>query len=303
MTSALRSLAIAPVALVALLAAACTAAGEGPTPSPSVSPSPSGTVYPTGAADLVVRLRHVGGFAPPAAHLVSIPAVSVYGGGTVIVPGPQDAMYPGHALPNLQRATITPAGMQVLLEAARTAGLLGPDAHYDLGGIMDASTAEFTVDADGRIHTVSAYALMEGGGSAEGTDPAEADARAKLALFQGQLGGLEALLDTEIGPWSEYQADALQMLVSAGAPDDGQGLVQQPIAWPLDSPLADFGATLPASMPGQRCGVVSGSDTVALLPLLETANTLTPWTDAGASFGILVRPLLPAEVGCPSAAA
>jgi hypothetical protein len=143
---------------------------------------------------------------------------------------------------------------------------------------------------------------MEGGGSPEGTDPATAEARAKLALFQGQLGGLEALLDTEIGPWSPYQSEALQLLVSAGAPDDGQGLVQQPIAWPLASPLADFGATLPALMPGQRCGVVSGSDADTLLPLLETANTLTPWTDAGASFGILVRPLLPAEVGCPAAA-
>ena len=302
MTSPNRFLAIVFVALVALVAGTCTTAGVGSSPSPSVSPSPGGIDYPTGAADLVVRLRYVGGFAAPAAHLVSLPAVSVYGDGTVIVPGPQDAMYPGHALPNLQRATIAPAGMQVLLEAARAAGLLGPDAHYDLGGIMDASTAEFTVNADGRIHTVSAYALMEGGGSPEGTDPAEAQARAKLALFQGQLGGLEALLDTEIGPWSPYQAETLQLLVSAGAPDDGQGLVQQPIAWPLASPLADFGSTLPALMPGQRCGVASGSDVDALLPLLETANTLTPWTDAGASFGIVVRPLLPAEAGCPSAA-
>jgi hypothetical protein len=299
MTSPTRILAIV---LVTLVAGACTAAGAGPSPSPSASPSPSGIVYPTGAADLVVRLRYVGGFAPPAAHLNSLAVVSVYGDGTVIVPGPQDAIYPGQSLPNLQRATITPAGMQVLLEAARAAGLLGPDAHYDLGGIMDASTAEFTVNAEGRIHTVSAYALMEGGGSPEGTNPAEAEARAKLALFQGQLGGLEALLDTEIGPWSPFQAEALQLLVSAGAPDDGQGLVQQPIAWPLASPLVDFGSTLPALMPGQRCGVVSGSDADTLLPLLETANTLTPWTDGGASFGIIVRPLLPAEVGCPSAA-
>jgi hypothetical protein len=44
---------------------------------------------------------------------------------------------------------------------------------------------------------------MEGGGHEPelppDTDPAVADARAKLSLFQGQLGSLEALLNTEIG--------------------------------------------------------------------------------------------------------
>ena len=297
MPSSLRLLA---VSLTAIVAAACTAAGAGTSVGPSESPSPTGIEYPTGRTDLVVRLRYVGGFIAPAAHLLSVPAISVYGDGTVIIPGPQIAIYPGPALPNLQQATITPAGMQVLLEAARTAGLLGPDAHYDLGGIMDAGTAEFTVNADGRIHTVSAYALMEGGGSTEGTDPASADARAKLALFQGQLGSLEALLDTEIGSSSPYVADAVQLVVSQGAPDDGQGLAQEPIAWPLSTPLADFGTALPALMQGQRCGAVSGTDLDLLLPLLEKANSLTPWTDGGASFGIAVRPLLPAEKPCPT---
>lgn len=293
------------VALVALFVAACSVAGTVPGTSPSATPSPTptGIVYPTGATDLVLRLRYVGGFIAPAAHLVDIPVITVSGDGTVIVPGPQIEIYPGPAMPNLQRATITPAGMQRLLEAARDAGLLGPDAHYDLGGIMDAASAEFTVNADGGIHVISAYALMEGGDAPEGTDPAVVAARAKLATFQAQLGDLEALLGSELGPWSRYQADAIQLLVSLGAPDDGQGLVQQPIVWPLSAPLADFGATLPALMPGQRCGVVSGTDLDSLRPLLEKANTLTPWGDHGASFGIVVRPLLPGEDGCPTAAA
>lgn len=298
MSSPLRLLAIS---FVALLASACTAAGAGPTSGPSASPTATGIVYATGAKDMILRLRYVGGFMAPAAHLLDIPVISIYGDGTVIVPGPQLAIYPGPALPNLQRATITPADMQVLLEAARDAGLLGPDAHYDLGGIMDASSAEFTLNADGRIHIVSAYALMEGGGSPEGIDPAVVEARAKLALLQGQLGSLEVLLDTEL-TWTPYQADAVQFLVSSGAPDDGQGLVQQPIAWPLSTPLAGFGTPLPALIQGQRCGVVSGSDLELLTPLLEKANTLTSWTDGGETFGIAVRPLLPDEEGCPTAA-
>jgi hypothetical protein len=238
---------------------------------------------------------------------MDMPVVSVYGDGTVIVPGPQLMIYPGPALPNLQRATITPAGMQVLLAAARDAGLLGPDAHYDLGGIMDASTAEFTLNAGGRVHTVSAYALMESGGrepEMPGTsDPAVADARARLSLFRGQLASLEALLDTEIGPWTPFEPESVQLLVTAGAPDDGQGLVQQPIAWPLDADLATFGDALPALMEGQRCGVVTGAELDTLWPLLGDSNALTPWTDGDAAFGIGARPLLPSETGCPTDAA
>ena len=300
------SLRLLGAGLVAVVAAACTGAGGGATVSPS--PEASGPVatgdisYPTGATDLVVRLRYVGGFAPPSAHLMDLPVVSVYGDGTVLVPGPQVMIYPGPSLPNLQRATITPAGMQILLAAARDAGLLGPDAHYDLGGIMDASTAEFTVNAEGRVHTISAYALMESGGREPelppDTDPAVADARAKLSLFRGQLGSLEALLDTEIGQWTPFEPESAQLLVTAGAPDDGQGLVQQPIAWPLDTDLATFGDALSALMEGQRCGVVAAADLETLWPLFGEANALTPWTDGDAAFGIAVRPLLPGEKGC-----
>lgn len=297
---------IRALALVAVIVAACTGLGGGATANPSPEPSgsaPTGEIpYSTGATDLVVRLRYVGGFAPPSAHLMDLPVVSVYGDGTVIVPGPQIMIYPGPTLPNLQRATITSAGMQILIAAARDAGLLGPDAHYDLGGIMDASSAEFTVNAEGRVHTVSAYALMEGGGREPempgSNDPAVADARAKLSLFRGQLGSLEALLDTEIGLWTPFEPESAQLLVTAGAPDDGQGLVQQPIAWPLDADLATFGDALSTLMEGQRCGVVEDADLETLWPLFGQANALTPWTDGDAAFGIAVRPLLPAESGC-----
>lgn len=301
MSSALRPLA---VALVAVISVACTAAGASPSPAPSdgadpsSSPVASGTGYSDGKTDLVLRLRYVGGFAPQSARFLDLPSISVYGDGTVIVPGPQVLIYPGPAMPNLQQATITPAGMQTLLEAAREAGLFGPDAHYDLGGIMDASSAEFTLIAEGRTHTISAYALMEGGGTPPDSDPTVVEARAKLARFQEQLGNLEGLLGADLGPWSGYDADAIQLLVSPGAPANDQGLVQEPIAWPLATPLVAFGTSLTELMEGQRCGVVAGADVQAILPLLQDANWLTPWTSEGAAFGIAVRPLLPGEEGC-----
>jgi hypothetical protein len=287
--------------LVALVVAACSVAGGGSSPNPSPSANPDGIAYPTGAGDLVIRLRYVGGFAPPSAHILDLPVISIYGDGTVIVPGPVPAIYPGPSLPNLQQATITPAGMQILLEAAREAGLFGPDAHYDLGGIMDASSSEFTVNADGRVHTISAYALFEAGGREPqnpGADPAVMAARARLLVFQNQLGNLEALLGPEVGDATPYVAESLQLLVTHGAPVDEQALGQEPIAWPLEAPLATFGEPMPALIGGERCGVVSGDDVARLLPLFERANTLTPWTDDDAAFGILVRPLLPGEAGC-----
>lgn len=299
-----RSRILAP-SIAALVMAACSVAGgSGSPPPPSIEPG--AISYPTGAGDLVVRLRYVGGFAPPSAHMLDLPAVSVYGDGTVIVPGPVPAIYPGPALPNLQRATITPAGMQLLLEAARDAGLLGPDAHYDMGGIMDASSSEFTVNADGAIHTISAYALFESGGREPenpGAEPAVIEARAKLLVFQNQLGQLEALLGPEVGDATPYVPTALQLLVSDGAPVDEQALGQEPIEWPLETPLATFGEPMAALIMGERCGVVTGSDVDALLPSFQAANTLTPWTDDGAAFGIAVRPLLPGEAGCPAPAA
>ena len=289
--------------LLGLALAACSVAGGGASPSPSASANSAGITYPTGSDDLVVRLRYVGGFAPPSAHMLGLPVISVYGDGTVLVPGAVPAIYPGPALSPLQLATITPAGMQVLLEAAREAGLLGPDAHYDLGGIMDATSSEFTVNAEGSVHTVSAYALFESGGrdpQNPGADPAVMEARAKLLTFQNQLANLEALLGPDVGDATPYVPTALQLLVTDGAPVDEQALGQEPIAWPLDAPLADFGEAMPSLIMGERCGVASGSDAEKLIPLAQAANTLTPWTDGDGVFGIAFRPLLPGEPGCPA---
>ena len=300
MTSPLR---LVGITLIAVVLAGCSVAGGSPSVEPSGSPTSGGISYPTGADDLVIRLRYVGGFAPPSAHVLDLPVISIYGDGTVIVPGAVPAIYPGPALPNLQRATITPAGMQDLLEAAREAGVFGPDAHYDMGGIMDASSSEFTVNADGSVHTISAYALFESGGREPqnpGADPAVTEARAKLLIFQNQLGNLEALLGPDVGDATPYVAEALQLLVSDGAPVDEQALGQNPIEWPLTEPLAAFGETMPNLILGERCGVVAGPDVDVLLPLFGQANTLTPWTDEGAAFGIAVRPLLPGEEGCPA---
>jgi hypothetical protein len=74
-------------------------------------------------------------------------------------------------------------------------------------------------------------------------------------------------------------------------------LDQAAIDWPFSTPLGDFGEPDP-NLTDIRCGVVSGSDLDAVLPLARSANELTPWTSGGTSYGLLFRPLLPDEHTC-----
>ena len=88
----------------------------------------------------------------------------------------------------------------------------------------------------------------------------------------------------------------------AGVEPAEQPSLQQPVAvWPLEQPLATFGAPV-GSAPTPRCGTARGADAATLRPALESANQLTPWVDKGAdpSNGqvIQVRPMVPGEDVC-----
>ncbi len=282
------------VCLTALLIASCSAGASG---SPSGSPAETRNP-PRGAGELVLRYETVGGFAPQEFFLSRFPTISVYGDGTVITEGPQIAIYPGPALPNLIATKITAAGLQRLLALAADAGLLGPDAQYDAIGIADAGTARFTVVTDGQRHTISAYALQES--QDRGLDRAVAAQRARLRAFVSRLGDLRGSLGPgQVGAEVPYRFTAVRLFVQpAVAPADG--LVQPVVAWPLATPLASFGESIqPGEGNALRCGVVSGSELEMLRPLLTKANQATRWQSDGRNFSLTPRVLLPDESGCP----
>ena len=79
--------AIAPVALVALVAAACA-------DSTSTTSDDGGIQHPTGTDQLVLRVETGGGYTAPEFQLRLIPEFSLYGDGTIITPGPQIEIYP-----------------------------------------------------------------------------------------------------------------------------------------------------------------------------------------------------------------
>ncbi len=272
------------LAAIALLAGAC---------GRTTGPGNGGIDHPTGAHQLVLRVDVGGGFIAPDYSLRQIPRFSLFGDGTLITQGPQMEIYPGPALPALIATPISEEGVQAILEATRGAGLFGPNRHYDFPCIADVGTTTFTLNAEAEHHVVSAYALSEGQSDCPGVDTG---ARAKLARFQAKLGDLRSWLpEGSVGQDGQYAFTELRVYVRPYTGDPT--LSEREVAWPLTTPLADFGQAV-ANLPDTRCGVVGGDELATLLPDVRSANELTPWTSEGRSYGLLFRPLLPDEHGC-----
>jgi len=256
-----------------------------------------GIEHPTSPNRLVLRVEQGGGFVPIEYALRDVPLFSLYGDGRVVTTGPQIAIYPGPALPNLVVTRISDEGIQAILRAARDAGLLGRDRHYDHPGIADVHTTTFTVVAEGSRHVISAYAL--GVDDATGLIPDdEREARRKLSDFQTKLSDLRSWLPQgSVGEESSFEFDELRIFVreGAGEPQD-EGLEQQEVEWPLDEGLAGFGQELTDLE--FRCGSVEGASLATLLAVVQNANELTPWRDGGEVYRLVFRPLLPDESGC-----
>ncbi len=261
--------------------------------APGAASRGSGNIeHPTGAS-LVLRVQTGGGFIAPQSTLGQIPEFSMFGDGRIITPGAQPAIYPGPALPNLLVEQVNEDGIQAILEAARRAGLMGPNATYHAPCISDQATTTFTLVADGQTHVVSAYAL--GDSSCDGADT---QARAALAAFRARLSDLASWLPPgSIGEQSAFQPTGMRVYVRPLAPPADPNLEQPPIDWPLPQPLATFGTPDP-TLPDLRCGVVQGTDLAALLTDADRANQLTPWRSEGREYTLIFRPLLPDERGC-----
>lgn len=251
--------------------------------------------HPTGADRLVLRWEYRGGFVAPEYTLTRPPSWSLYGDGRLIVEGPVIEIYPGPALPNLLATRLSEDAIQAILRAAKDAGLMNGDASYPYPCVADAPDTVFTTNADGSTSVVSATALgSTDGGACPNVDIA---ARTDLADFLSKIGDLASFLPNgSIGTEEPYTYSEIRIYAMPyqGQPD----VPQQPVAWPLATPLDSFGDATQVGIQDARCGVVSGADLDTLLPLMQGANELTPWTSEGSRYRLVLRPLLPDEHGC-----
>jgi hypothetical protein len=279
------------VLLTALLLVAALSLGTGVAAS---HPQRAAIAHPTGARQVVLRVSSGGGFVPVQANLRAMPSFTLYGDGTVIVPGPVIQIYPGPAVTPLNRSKLSERQVQALLKRARAAGLLAPHRidYGDMGtiGVSDAPTTTLIANAAGRHVTRQAYAL---GITAAGgrLSPAQAKARKALARF---IAGLPQGASAK-----RYAPHAIAAYVG---PYRGQA---QPgakrVVWPLASNLATAGKRVSSGLE-YRCIVVGGAGVQKLTATLRKANEQSRWAaraGAKASYQVIARPLLPDERRCP----
>jgi len=278
--------------LVALLGLAtiATACADHPT-VPGNGPGS----YPHGADQLVLRIDTSGGFVAPQQTLQQMPSISLYGDGRVITQGAQIEIYPGPALPSLVVTSITPSGIQSILQDALAAGL-GESRSYPTMTVSDMPTTTFTLNVDGETHTTRVYALGAGS-SAPGMTAEERKARATLERFSSEVSDLRRSLPAgSVGPDRPYAPEALRVFVQPYGQQPDPTLHEPEVAWPISTPLASFGSE--SSAPGIRCGAVTGADARRLLSAAGSANQLTPWTSDREQYSLTFRVLLPDEHGC-----
>ena len=289
--------AVFATALMALAMVACgdDTVDDGSSPTATLPPPADsseggqddlpGYTHPTGADDVVFEYVEVGGFGPRSLAFQTPPVILVSGDGRVFTQGAQIAIFPGPMLPAIQVQTISELGIQRLLAAADEAGLFAEIDYTIELNVSDASTAMVTIDVDGVTWIHEAYALGIGVGPGQ-ADTEGAAERQALLDFLAQLGDLAALVGPEeLGPAEIYEPDSylIEALVVDNPLDFSNGEIEPTIvAWPA-------GATVRLA-DSLSCSVVPASDVGSVL---QAANQLTLFSDAGIVYQVLAKQQLP----------
>jgi hypothetical protein len=281
---------IPTLVLVAAVGAGLAACGDdnvdegAPDPSVSLPGVPStvgGLEHPTGSDEVIVSYAELGGFTTPEATFQQTPSVLISGDGLVYTPGAQIAIFPGPLLPTLQVQTISEEGIQAVLAAAEEDGLFS-DVDYEAPtNVADATTSTVVISVNGETWTHEAYALTLGAGVGTSTPERQA-----LLDFITQLTdlptlvGAENLGETTLFEPTEYAIQAIPVEDLSVYGSDG--IEPTVVEWPTDVSvrLADASSctTIPASDIGET---------------LASANQLTFFSDAGVTYQLLARPVLP----------
>jgi hypothetical protein len=276
-----------PLTSVLLVAALALTTG-----SAAAEPQRAAIAHPTGADEVVLRVTSGGGFVPVEFNLRALPSFTLYGDGTIIVPGAITMIFPGPAIYPLVRSKLSERQVQALLLRARQAGLLaaGRVDYGDMGaiGVADAPTTTLLVNAAGRHVKREAYALgIAGGGQLAAAQIAARKALARFVatLPHGLAGG-------------QYTPHAIAVYVGPFRGPVQPGATR--VVWPLKSNLATAGKPVSSGLQ-YRCMVVGGANATTLLATLRKANEQSRWRTRGNAkrvYQVIARPLLPDQRSC-----
>jgi hypothetical protein len=285
----------AAAAALLSLACACSAPTVVPTGSPppvstprvTAEPTPSALFeHPTGALDVVLRMRRSGGFLYPGTTIDEAPTFTLYGDGGVIYtveePGPNGAIRRA-----LHQAHLNEEQIGALLENALGPGglALARERYADVP-LADATTTNFEIDAGGVRKTVAVYALgefEEPGPDAEAREAFEALADA-LRNFGAEV---EAGNAVGLGP---FEPEAYRVAIF---PDAGGDLAPS-ADWPwTDLEPSDF--TRDNSGFGHLVVTPAQGEIVAALPVGDLGDPVVVGSDE-ITYVLRARPLLPDEL-------
>jgi hypothetical protein len=286
-----------------ILLAGCVSAGSGASPTlpPTVTPAsptpaPTATSVPTAiplVGTLYLRAWETQALAPQYTF-GWLPLVTISGGkvidGMVAVP----AIYPGPLWIDPSVQTISAQGASQIVAQARALGLLCTKSDFVDKALPGAKLAHLELIVDGTKYELT--------GMPDAVDPAaESDpgTPAAFAAFWQKVTYLAGWMPAELGTSSPYQPASLAVLAMPPA-EASAGITPNEVPWPLATPFAGLGSAL--GNPTFRCAVVSGADLAKLLPVVQSANQLTRFVDAGGTKdSIQVRVLVPGEPGpCPA---
>ncbi len=276
------------------------------TSTTTTTPTTTSTTTGFDRDQVVLRVDASPGLVPAEFILADLPEFVLTGDGRAISLGPGIATVPGSALPPLLVTQLSDDGVARVVAAAEKAGLSDPLDDYGNPGVTDLSSTVFELSTTERSMATWVYALglddpveaRPPGSSGFGVTEEQSKARRRITEFNSRLHDLEGWLGNDvIGDPEPYAIDALAVYL-APARDGfffGEGETEAQIfQWPLAA------ADGVAALAPYRCVLVEGDDLDALLPLAERADKPTRWLIAGIEHHVVLRPVLPGEVGCES---
>jgi hypothetical protein len=275
-------------ALLGLLAACGSSAGS-PITSPDASPNAN--------APYALRAT-VSQAIPPTARFTWLPYAFVTEDGIAVTQGAVPAIFPGPLVPPLFGAQLTEAGYDMVVERARSLGLLDGPGDFTPSQPMPGSQTglvELLVDGAMRQMTGAPNANIQCITTPCDAAPGTPEA---FGSFWQDIGNLRSVVGEELGAEAAYHPEGYALLIGVTPPDDS-GIEPQVVPWVLDTPLAEIGAPIgPDPLP--TCGTVGGEDAATLEAAFSRANQLTTWADDTLSepVSIAVRPLLPGDDPC-----
>ena len=246
-----------------------------PTTNPNPSSSPSAAFYLRGWYTQALAPKYTFSWLPP----VTI-SDGAYINGNVAVP----AIFPGPLMILPVARPMSDAGIATLEDEAQSLGLLQGNGDFTGGNPKPgAKLAHIELVIDGVKHELtgdpSLSVLCDRGRCT--ADPGTPQA---FTAYWNELGMLDLWMPDQLGASAQYTPERVALLLT----DPGDTAAWSPpptlVDWPLDTQLASAG-----------CLTLTGDDLATMLPVLQSANSLTLFAQAGTYRQPAVRPLVPGE--------